>query len=526
MRRLRSFVAGVLLSLTLGGTPVLAPDAFAQISAATDTLHLSLAAGEQSEVPLALTNGGAVALTLALAPETAESLDERPGELLFKSSVEDIVRPYAMTGGNRIFVVWDHGDGVTEVKELSPELEVIRTFEYISGAFGVVSLTWMPPEDTPGYPEGTLWWLTSIGIYDPPECVIGVEEVRLVETDLDAVPTGRMVEIPVRSGNSDIGFCTAIPYGLGYDEESGLFFHLEAPFNELWAIGLGGEVHEGYPVPATDYDLRGRPLEDLDASGGTLDMLVGVKASNDWDRLYRVVVTDHDGTNTGVETPLMHFAPTNPPQYFNTYGVLRSRPDLSVIYFSVAEGSLGDEPWNAQWIYAVRAAPLPPRWLRVAPVSPELLALGAGGTAEATVKLNASGLEPGTYEGAVAFREDDSGGDVLLRVPVVLTVTPGVGAEDGAEPGEASGLVVYPNPFAGEATVVLSLAEASEVRVAVYDVLGREVAVLHAGPMGAGEHTLRFEGAGLPAGLYLVRASSVGQGARGLSLVQQFTVLR
>ena len=169
----------------------------------------------------------------------------------------------------------------------------------------------------------------------------------------------------------------------------------------------------------------------------------------------------------------------------------------------------------------MRAAPLPPRWLRVAPVSPELLALDAGGTAEATVKLNASGLEPGTYEGAVAFREDDSGGDVLLRVPVVLTVTPGVGAEDGAEPGEASGLVVYPNPFAGEATVVLSLAEASEVRVAVYDVLGREVAVLHDGRLAAGVHELSFEGSTMAPGLYVVRVAAGGRVA-----TQRLTVIR
>ena len=42
--------------------------------------------------------------------------------------------------------------------------------------------------------------------------------------------------------------------------------------------------------------------------------------------------------------------------------------------------------------------------------------------------------------------------------------------------------------------------------VSAYDLLGREVAVLHRGPLAAGTHRLVFEAAGLPSGVYLVRA--------------------
>src|SRR5690606_18588197 len=92
-----------------------------------------------------------------------------------------------------------------------------------------------------------------------------------------------------------------------------------------------------------------------------------------------------------------------------------------------------------------------------------------------------------------------------------------------AEPPETMGtrLEVYPNPSSGSTTVSLTLDAASEVRVAVYDVLGREVAALHAGPLGAGEHALAFESAGLPAGLYLVRVEGGGFAAS-----QRVTVLR
>ena len=528
MKRLRLFAAGMLLA----GVPVLAPCALAQLSAATDTLRLSLAAGEQAEAPLALTNEGASAHTLALSPEPAEGAEGEPGEFLYGLSDAVETRLFTMTDDGNIFVVWDNDGGVTEVKELSPELEILRTFEYtgVSSRSGVRGIAWMPPEDTPSHPEGTLWLLTVIdGNFSMPEdgCRRGVIDVTLTETDFNAVPTGRTVAISVRPGDPDIGvgYCTALPFALGYDPERELFFHLERPFSELWATGLGGEVPEGYPVPQTGYDTgeRTSAAEGLDAFSGTLDVMVGVPAGNSWDDLYRVVVADHDGTNTGVETPLMHFAPRDPPKYFGVLGALRSRTDPSVIYFSASKGDLGgDEPWHEQWIYAVRAAPLPPRWLRVAPVAPEMLTLAPGETDTATVRLNAVGLEAGTYEGAVAFREDNSGGDVLLRVPVVLTVTPGVDAEDGVEPEEASRLEVYPNPTTGTAEIALVLGEASEVRVVVYDVLGREVAVLQDGFAETGTHRLRLDAAVLPAGLYVIRAEV--DGARVLT--QRLTVIR
>src|SRR5690606_24311888 len=87
--------------------------------------------------------------------------------------------------------------------------------------------------------------------------------------------------------------------------------------------------------------------------------------------------------------------------------------------------------------------------------------------------------------------------DILLR-------------EDGARPapvaGSAAAVVegAYPNPFRSEATVAYRLEEAGEVRLSVYDVLGRRVAVLAAGPKTAGEHRARFEASGLASGVYLV----------------------
>lgn len=65
----------------------------------------------------------------------------------------------------------------------------------------------------------------------------------------------------------------------------------------------------------------------------------------------------------------------------------------------------------------------------------------------------------------------------------------------------------FPNPFRASARLTMKLAEAQAVTAMAYDALGRRVAVLHDGPLAAGDHTITFEGAGLPGGLYLVRVT-------------------
>lgn len=66
---------------------------------------------------------------------------------------------------------------------------------------------------------------------------------------------------------------------------------------------------------------------------------------------------------------------------------------------------------------------------------------------------------------------------------------------------------VYPNPFNPQAQFTLMVRREQSVRVAVYDVQGRRVALLHEGSLAAGtHHRFVFDGAALPSGLYLVRA--------------------
>lgn len=69
----------------------------------------------------------------------------------------------------------------------------------------------------------------------------------------------------------------------------------------------------------------------------------------------------------------------------------------------------------------------------------------------------------------------------------------------------------YPNPFNPTTTFAYSLPQAGPVRLAVYDALGREVALLHDGPRTAGTHTAVFDASALASGVYLYRLEAAGQ---------------
>jgi hypothetical protein len=76
----------------------------------------------------------------------------------------------------------------------------------------------------------------------------------------------------------------------------------------------------------------------------------------------------------------------------------------------------------------------------------------------------------------------------------------------GAAPERSLVSAAYPNPFVGQTRVDVTLNRAEQVRVEVFDVLGRRVLLLHEGQLaGQTPHTFRLNGRDLISGIYLVR---------------------
>ena len=71
----------------------------------------------------------------------------------------------------------------------------------------------------------------------------------------------------------------------------------------------------------------------------------------------------------------------------------------------------------------------------------------------------------------------------------------------------------YPNPFNPTTNIRFQVPEAADVRLAVYDRLGREVAVILDGRMDAGSHEARFDATGLASGVYLYKLQARATGS-------------
>ena len=120
---------------------------------------------------------------------------------------------------------------------------------------------------------------------------------------------------------------------------------------------------------------------------------------------------------------------------------------------------------------------------------------GAGTTLEeSSYAFRTSDLAPGTYR--FRLEQVDLDGATEFSPVVELAVVT----------GHALALTsAQPNPFGGRASVTLSVGHVQTVRVALYDALGREVAVLHSGEVD-GSMAVAIDGASLPGGVYVVRA--------------------
>lgn len=79
----------------------------------------------------------------------------------------------------------------------------------------------------------------------------------------------------------------------------------------------------------------------------------------------------------------------------------------------------------------------------------------------------------------------------------------------------------FPNPFNPTTNIRFAVPEAGNVRLSVYDLLGREVAVLVDGMIESGWHDVRFDASKLPSGAYLYRLeTSQGAASRMLTLLK------
>jgi hypothetical protein len=125
-----------------------------------------------------------------------------------------------------------------------------------------------------------------------------------------------------------------------------------------------------------------------------------------------------------------------------------------------------------------------------------------------TVRIAADTVNTGMYDfSGMIYVRANSCPDSVQVIPVFATV---LRAEEnaGIVPQEFTLSGAYPNPFNASTTVRYAVPRQAAIRLALYDLLGREVRVLEEGWGEAGWHAVRVDAADLPSGIYWVNLRS------------------
>lgn len=204
--------------------------------------------------------------------------------------------------------------------------------------------------------------------------------------------------------------------------------------------------------------------------------------------------------------------PVDPQVVYVTLSGFSSDLSSALVYRSANRGA----SWTS---IAGNLPPVPANDLVVDPANPQTLYLGTDLGVWMTRNLGATWFEPGTGMPAqpvvdltlhaatrqlFAFTHGRSAWKLDLNtLPVSVGAGPSAAAFEMAP--------VWPNPARGAVRIDLSISRAQRVEVAVFDVVGRRISILHEGPLAAGAHAFTWDardaaGRRATAGVYFARA--------------------
>jgi hypothetical protein len=123
---------------------------------------------------------------------------------------------------------------------------------------------------------------------------------------------------------------------------------------------------------------------------------------------------------------------------------------------------------------------------------------GQSAVAYRSVYVQGENCDPGSLQPVFCIEEP------FLQAEASKTLTPSSAPSAFALRGAA------PNPFRSITELEYDVPETAPVKIAVYDLLGRQVATLLDRTEKAGTHRVQFDGSGLASGVYLVRLVADG----------------
>ncbi len=300
-------------------------------------------------------------------------------------------------------------------------------------------------------------------------------------------------------GLANDGFVEGIPLGFAFRYYGGVFTTVTVGANG-WLSFNGGSVSYPASVPQADFVAGAIApyARDLAPTMGAYVRYLTLGSAPD--RRFVVeynAVPDGDAANPKTfevvlyeRTNTIRFQYLTAPNAPEGFGI--ESPDESL---GLGNGGAGETFIDVSRVadnYAIEFF-APPVWLRLDPL---IVTVPAGGNVDLAVTLDATGLPPGNYDARIALRSNDPV-TPFAAVPVALAVEGARSISDIDPPAIPTKFALHsnrPNPFNPTTTIAYDLPRAGEVRLAIYDVRGREVRVLKSGQQPAGRHQIVWDG--------------------------------
>ena len=111
--------------------------------------------------------------------------------------------------------------------------------------------------------------------------------------------------------------------------------------------------------------------------------------------------------------------------------------------------------------------------------------------------------------------------DAWTFVPSIV-----LGVKNADVPSEFSLSQNYPNPFNPTTTITYAVPIPSAVRLTVFDLLAREVALLVNGRVDAGTHSVTFNVSNLASGVYFYRIDATASSGKRFTQTKKMLILR
>jgi hypothetical protein len=171
----------------------------------------------------------------------------------------------------------------------------------------------------------------------------------------------------------------------------------------------------------------------------------------------------------------------------------------NIAFDQTSNGNNGTLLNGAAW--TASPAPIFPGWLSITPTTGTI---PAGSSEDISVTFDATGLSDGDYNADIIISNNDPN-NPEITIPAYLYVTAGSGINDpyaGLIPKEYVLFQNFPNPFNPITHIRFGLPKAGDVKIELFNILGKCVATLINERKPAGYHVIHINASEFASGLY------------------------